>query len=208
MALADTVRMLYAQGLGELFVLHIKKDKPLLGQLYFEKGKLALRDQGMLAGMTVSQLQPCWESGLLGVVTGGGKGGEREWESMTFSGLENCDLPIDLGKTRHGALMAAQNQYGENLINFVGSIYRGYQLMMEHHFLPVVLLKELKTTSGEVGLAISDLRTVPMSINLIRNLNDMVMKCVEKRLTMEVGDEEVNQEEFEKMFASYLKDGG
>lgn len=202
MAVADILRMLYAQGLGELFVLHINNDKPLLGRLYFEKGKLALRDQGMLAGMSVSQMQPCWEGGLLGALTGS-KG--KEWESMTFHGLEQCDLPVDLGKTRHGALVAAQNQYGESLINFVGSVYRGYQLMMEHHFLPVVLLKETRTKAGEVGLGISDLRAVPMSINMIRNLNDMVRKSIEKRLTMEVNDREVNQEEFEQMFGDYLK---
>lgn len=202
MAVADILRRLYAQGLGELYVLHTNNDKPLLGRLYFEKGKLSLRDQGMLAGMTVNQLQPCWEGGLLGAITGS-EG--QDWESMTFHGLEKCDLPVDLGKTRHGALVAAQNQYGESLIDFVGSVYRGYQLMMEHHFLPVVLLKETKTKAGDVGLSVSDLRAVPMSINMIRNLNDMVRKSIEKRLTMEVDDKQVNQDEFEQMFGDYLK---
>lgn len=202
MAVADTIRMLYAQGLGELFVLHSKNDKPLMGQLYFEKGKLTLRDQGLLAGMTLSQLQPCWETGLIGMIASS-KG--KEWESMSFYGLEHCDLPQDLGKTRHGALVAAQNQYGESLIDFVGSVYRGYQLMMEHHFLPVVLLQELRTHDGEVGLAISDLRTVPMSISMIRKLNDIVFKSVEKQLTMEVDDKSMDSEDFEAMFGDYLK---
>jgi len=203
MAVADTIRTLYAQGLGELFVLHTKNDRPLMGQLYFEKGKLTLRDQGLLAGMALSQLKPCWETGLLGLICSS-KG--KDWESMTFHGLEHCDLPQDLGKTRHGALVAAQNQYGESLIDFVGSVYRGYQLMMEHHFLPVVLLQELSTHEGEIGLAISDLRTVPMSISMIRKLNDIVYKSVEKQLTMAVDDSAMDQDEFEKMFGSYLKD--
>lgn len=201
MAVADTIRMLYARGLGELYVLHTKKDKPIIGQLYFEKGKLTLRDQGLLEGMTLNQLKPCWDSGLLGMVCSA-KG--QEWESMTFYGLEHCDLPQDLSKTRHGALVAAQNQYGESLINFVGSIYRGYQLMMEHHFLPVVLLKEIKSREGHVGLAISDLRAVPMSIAMIRKLNDIVYKSVEKQLTMEVDDTVVDEKEFEQMFGDYL----
>lgn len=202
MAVADTIRVLYAQGLGELFVLHSKNDKPIMGQLYFEKGKLTLRDQGLVAGMTLNQVKPCWDNGLLGMLCSA-KG--QEWESMTFYGLEHCDLPQDLGKTRHGALVAAQNQYGESLINFVGSVYRGYQLMMEHHFLPVILMQELRSREGEVGLAVSDLRTVPMSISMIRKLNDIVFKSVEKQLTMEVDDKQVDQDEFERMFGDYLK---
>lgn len=201
MAVADTIRTLYARGLGELYVLHTKNDKPIIGQMYFEKGKLTLRDQGLLDGMTLNQLKPCWDAGLLGMVCST-KG--QEWDSLTFYGLEHCDLPQDLGKTRHGALVAAQNQYGESLINFVGSVYRGYQLMMEHHFLPVVLLKEIKSREGHAGLAISDLRTVPMSITMIRKLNDIVYKSVEKQLTMEVDDKMVDQNEFEKMFGEYL----
>lgn len=203
MALADTIRRLYAQGLGELLILHVKDGKPMLGYLYFEKGRLALRDQGLLGDMTPGQLQPCWESGLLGTVCGT-EG--QQWESMTFYGLEQCNLPLDLGKTRHGALVAAQNQYGESLLSFVGSVYRGYQLMLEHHFLPVILLKEVNNKRDETGLAVSDLRTVPMSISMIRNLNDIVWKSVEKRLTMAVDNTHIDQAEFEEMFGRYLKD--
>jgi len=203
MAVADTIRRLFAQGLGELYVLHYKHDKPLMGQLYFEKGKLTLRDQGLLTGMTLSQLKPCWETGLIGMISGS-KG--KEWNSMTFYGLEYCDLPQDLGKTRHGALVAAQNQYGESLIDFVGSVYRGYQLMMEHHFLPVVVMQEVRSREGEIGLGVSDLRTVPMSISLIRKLNGIAYKSVERQLTMEVDDEAIEASEFEQLFGTYLHD--
>lgn len=202
MALADTIRKLYTQGLGELLILHVKDGKSLLGYLYFEKGRLALRDQGLLTDMAPAQLQSCWTGGLLGAVCGTAG---QQWESMTFYGLEQCNLPVDLGKTRHGALVAAQNQYGESLLDFVGSIYRGYQLMLEHHFLPVILLKEVSNKQGEIGLAVSDMRTIPMSISMIRNLNDTVWQSVKKRLTMAVDDEQVDQAEFEEMFGSYLK---
>ncbi|MEX2517627.1 MAG: hypothetical protein WD572_12115 [Gammaproteobacteria bacterium] len=201
MAIKQLIPQFYAHGLGELLILHLQQDRVILGNLIFEKGKLTLRDQGLISDMTPSQVQPCWESGLLGMVSASDG---QEWESMTFFGLEHCNLPVDLGKTRHGALVAAENRYGESLINFVGSIYRGYQLMMEHHFLPVILLQELHTKAGEAGFAISDLRTVPMSVAMIRNLNEIIWKSVEKRLSMGVDDEQVDPDEFEKLFGDYI----
>lgn len=201
MALTDLITRLYNQGLGELLILHTKQHEVCLGHLAYEKDKLILKDEKLLADMKPSQLLPCWESGLLGMVCS--SEGET-WESMSFYGLEHCDLPVDLGKTRHGALVAAENQYGERLINFKGSVYRGYQLMLDHHFLPVVLMKVIRSKSGDTGLAVSDLRTVPMSISMIHMLNDIARSSVEKRLTLDVEDSQVSQDEFEKLFGDYL----
>jgi hypothetical protein len=47
---------------------------------------------------------------------------DKEWQNLTFYGLQNCELPEDLESSRHGFLIAAQNQYGEKLIDFSGSI--------------------------------------------------------------------------------------
>ena len=131
--------------------------------------------------------------------------GGHQWQSLTFLGLERCNLPIDLGKTRHGALGAAQNQYGESLINFEGSVYRSYRLMLDNHFLPVVLLTEVRSKEGARGLAVGDLRMVPMDLSIIRNLNDVVRKSVEKRLVLDVEDLEVKPEVFDELFGQYLK---
>lgn len=193
---------LFRQGLGELLVLHVTPQAVCLGNIVLEKGRVLLKDKGYVTGLKPAQLTPCWEGGILGMV--GGSAGQR-WESMTFYGLDKCSLPVDLGKTRHGALMAAQNQYGENLIDFVGSVYRGYQLMLDHHFLPVVLLSEVQSRDGQPGLAIGDLRMVPMDLSLIRQLNDVVRKSVEKRLVVDVEDMDMSPEAFDKLFENYVK---
>jgi len=193
---------LFKQGLGELLVLHVTSSTVCLGNILLEKGRVMLKDSGHLSGLKPTQLTPCWEGGILGMVAESGK---HQWQSMTFYGLEKCDLPVDLGKTRHGALSAAENQYGESLIEFVGSVYRGYQLMLDNHFLPVVLLTEARAKDGERGLPVGDLRMVPMDLSVIRRLNDEVRRSVEKRLVVDVEDLDVKAEVFDEMFAQYLK---
>ena len=193
---------LFKQGLGELLVLHVTDKSVCLGNVVMEKGRVLLKDKGYLTGLRPAQLAPCWEGGILGMVA---ESGGHEWQSLTFYGLERCDLPVDLGKTRHGALVAAQNQYGESLIDFVGSVYRSYRLMLDNHFLPVVLLSEVNSKEGAPGLAVGDLRMVPMDLSVIRNLNDVVRKSVEKRLVLDVEDLEVKAEVFDELFGQYLK---
>ena len=203
MALANLVLKLFKDGLSELALLHVTSNSVVLGNVVFEKGKLIIRDLGLLGGMKPAQLAPCYESGLLGMV---GPSLGFTWQSLTFFGLEECALPVDLGKTRHGALVAAQNQYGESLINFTGSVYRGYQLMLDNHFLPVVIMKEVQTKKGAKGLAVSDLRTVPMDLSVIRKINDYVRGSVEKRLILEVENIPMEEDEFSRLFANYLPD--
>jgi hypothetical protein len=205
MAPTSLILSLFRQGLGELLTLHVTGRAVVLGNVVLEKGRLMLKDKGYLTGFTPAQMEPCLDGGTLGIVTASAG---HPWESLTFSGLELCDLPVDLGKTRHGALVAAQNQYGESLISFIGSVYRGYQLMLDNHFLPVVLLTELKTKDGQSGLPISDLRMVPMDIAVIRNLNDLVRKSVEKRLVVDVEDVRMNADEFANLFSTYVAGGG
>ena len=111
-----------------------------------------------------------------------------------------------MSSTRHGALIAAENQYGDKLIDFVGSVYRGFQLLLDYHYLPVVLLKHVRTKAGEDGLAVSDLRMVPMEISIIQTVNDIVRKSVEKRLTFGVADLQLNPDEFTGLFGDYTTD--
>lgn len=201
MKLIDLIVPLFKQGLGEVLVLHVTGSSALLGFLVYEKGKLVIRDQKYLSGIKPSQLAPCWENGVLGMV---GDSREHEWQSLSFYGLERCELKVDLEKTRHGALAAAENQYGDNLLDFVGSIYRGYQLMLDNHFLPVVMLKAVRAKDGVQGLAVCDLRAAPMSLSVIRSVNADVRKAVEKHLVLEVEDAELTDEQFSKLFGNYL----
>ena len=204
MPFIDFIILMFKQGLGELFVLHRTENQVYLGNLVYEKGKLIVRDMGFLPDMKPTQLTPCWESGTLGLICSA-KG--YEWESLTFYGLKECDLSIDLSATCHGALIAAENQYGDKLIDFVGSVYRGYQLMLDNHFLPVVLLNEVRTKKGERGLMVTDLRSAPMEISVIREVNDAVRDSIKKYLFLNVEDIKVDPEYFKQLFKDYLPNG-
>jgi hypothetical protein len=193
---------LFKHGLGDLHILHAYQEKIYFGKMQFEKSRLVIKDNKLLTDFKVEQLKPCWESGYLGLVCFE-KG--YTWESLSFYGIEECDLPVDLSQTRHGALLAAENQYGDKLVDFVGSVYRGYQLMLDNHFLPVVLMKEAKTRNGTPGLIISDLMVCPMDIALLRGIFDEIHKSVERYLILTVDDVQMNQDDFEDMFGDYLK---
>lgn len=192
---------LFKYGLGEYLVLHIKDGKALLGKIVFEKNRMLLKDDGLLANFTPEQLKPCWEQGLIGMICAPHN---KAWESLSFYGLEKCDLPVDLESTRHGFLMAAQNQYGERLIDFVGSIYRGFNLMLENNFLPVILLQRVNANSGEIGLGVTDLRTAPMPIALIQEIHDIVRAQVDLRMSMDIEDTDLTVTDFESIFKNYL----
>ncbi len=200
-ALVNLLRFLFLQGLGEHLILHKGEHKIYLGKISYEKGKLVIRDQGYLSEIKSDSLLPCWDNGVLGTICST-KG--KQWDSLTFCGLDQCDLKADLSKTRHLALAAAENQYGDHLIDFVGSVYRGFQLMLDNHFLPVVLLTQLRTKFGENGLAVSDLRAAPMPLSVLKTVHDVVRESVEKRLTLDVDEMQVNPELFHKMFSDYL----
>ena len=197
----EFVALLHRKGLGELLTLHRTPGQIFLGKMIYEKDRLIVRDMGFLADIKPAQLDPVWDSGTIGMITNSSR---FEWASLTFFGLEKCALPVDLSSTRHGALTAAENQYGDRLINFVGSVHRGYHLMLENHFLPVVLLKSIKAKSGEPGLVVSDLRAAPLAISIIRQVNDVVRSAVEKYLSLDVEDVEVTSDQFAELFKGFL----
>ena len=205
MAFTNLIRKLIEQGLGDFLVLHTAKGHVYLGNIVFEKGNFVIKDQGLLAGMKMepSLFAPCWESGFLGCIY---YAENKEWDSLSFNGLEECKLPVDLSATRGNALALAENQYGDKLCDFVGSAYRGFQLMLDNHFLPVVLLKHVLTRTGESGLAVSDLRMVPMDISIISRLNNIVRNSVEKKLSYAVGDMEMNPDKFNELFGNYVSE--
>ena len=196
------IEELFRHGLGEHLVLHIQKGKSILGKIVYDKDRMLLKDHGLLADFKPELLKPCWSRGLLGMVC---SPHDKAWESLSFYGLDNCDLPVDLESTRYGTLLAARNRYGENLVDFVGSVYRGFNLMLDNHYLPVILLQQAHSDSGETGLAVTDLRTAPMPINLIQELHDIVREGVDMRLSLNVV-EEINLEagDFESIFKQYL----
>lgn len=201
MALKELIHDMFMRGLGQLLVLHITSENAILGHVSYEKGKLMIRDRGLLGKVKPAQLAPCWDHGILGCLYSTDK---FEWNSLTFCGLEQTDMPVNLSDTRQGAMFAAENQYGENLVNFTGSVYRGYQLMLDNHYLPVVTLKPINVKAGENGLAVGDLRAAPIDLSVIRKVNDIVRESIEKQLLLEVEDVHINPEKFDQMFGDFI----
>lgn len=198
----NLIDALFRYGLGEYLVLHIDAGRTILGRIFYEKGKLLLKDEGLLTEYKPEFVRQCWEKGLIGMIC---SPSNKEWESLTFYGLEKCDLPVDLESTRYGSLNAAQNQYGEKLIDFAGSVYRGFNLMLDNHFLPVILLQKVTAKSGERGLAVTDLRAAPMSIALIQQIHEVVRQQVDQRRSINVQDTDIDPDDFQNMFGKYLK---
>jgi len=193
---------LYEAGLGHHLVLHRTRERVFLGALKYEKGRLVIRDNGYMQNIKPATLDPCYDNGIIGMVCCSKK---HEWESITYYGLEKTEIKQELSSTRNGALVAAENQYGDKLINFTGSIYRGFQLLLENHFLPVILLEAIVSRQGELGLMVCDLRTIPMDLKKISTLNDEVSRTIEKYTTLDIGDVNMSTDDFEEMFGKYTR---
>lgn len=196
------IEYLVKQGLSEHLVLQIVNGKSCLGHIMYDKNRLFLKDTGILTDINPVYLKPCWENGVVGMITPSNK---REWESLTFLGVENCKVPVDLSSTRHGVMGMVKNQYGESLVTYEGSIYRGFKLLLDNHFLPVILLHQIKSKSGIDGLAVADLRIAPMPIKTVLQVNDIVAKAVENKLSIGVEEAVIDDQDFETMFSSYLE---
>jgi hypothetical protein len=201
MELTEVIHALYKQGLGEHLVLHLNKGNVILSNLTYKNGKIAFKYKNYLADFAPEQIKPCWDSGTMGVIS---NAIGQEWECLTFYGLEYCQLNPDLSTTRHGAMVAAENQYGDKLIDFVGSVYRGFQLMLDNHFIPAILLNPLKTKSGETGLIVTDLRAAPMAISTLQTIHDVVRSSVEDNLAVDIDDADLNTAEFENLFGGFM----
>ena len=203
MDLLEIINSLFKQGLGELFILHTMKGKIYLGKMLYDKGGLVIKDQDFLSLLESDQLLNCWENGIIGAVCYSEK---QEWKGLSFCGLDQCEIPKEdlLSKTAHGGLMAAENEYVEQIIYYFGSVYRGYQLLLSNHFLPVVLMTKIRTKKGGFGLAVSNLRAAPLSISIINDVHNVVMESVEKYLTLEVDDVQIESEQFSTLFGDYL----
>jgi hypothetical protein len=191
---------LCSYGIGKYYILHKSETHVYFGNINFEKGHLAVQDTGVLSDISPALFEPVWNEGLIGMVC---HSKSQDWDSLTFYGLEHCDTAPDLSSTRGNSLIAAENEYGDSLIDFEGSIYRGFDLLLENSFLPVILLTPMKSKHDEIGLMVSDMRTAPMNIKILLKLNDMVTQSIQMSKTMKVDDVDMSAEEFKKYFSTY-----
>ena len=63
MLATNLVSELFDAGLGESFILHVADGRPFLGQLVLEKGRLTLKDRGLLHDLTAEKLNSCFSEG-------------------------------------------------------------------------------------------------------------------------------------------------
>ena len=198
----EVIQKMFEQDLTELLVLHRTETKVYLGPLAYVEGKITVKDLGLLPNIKVSDLDPCFDNGFLGCVC---HSEGHEWDSLSFYGMELCDLPVSLSSTAHSTLASVGNEYGENLTDFLGSVYRGFKLMLDNQFIPVLILRNILTKTGESGMAVTDLRMMSMEISMIRNLNHVVRESVEKHLSSGVDDVEIQDDQFAELFGDFIK---
>ncbi len=200
--LKDLHRNLFDRGLGELLVMRNKDDALLLGNLVMDKDKLVFKDRGLLKDIPPARVAPCWDIGIVGAVCAL-RG--NEWDSLTFLGADHCTIPIDLSATRHDLLRGIANRSNESAIVFKGSVYRGFQLLLDANLLPLVVPLPIDTDEGVTGLAVTDFRFASVPIDIVSKVNDLVRSSVERHLTLTVEDHEIGEDEFEQLFSTYLK---
>ena len=193
---------LYSRGLGELLVMHHTDKEVLLGNIVMDKGKLTLKDLGVMKQISPSSVGVCWDLGIIGAVCN--LPGE-EWESMSYLGVDHCKFKVDLSSTRQGLLASGVGEYDESILDFKGSIYRGIKLALEAYLLPIVLLYPIKTDENVSGLAVADLKFASIPIDIIVKLNDLVRTSVDKKMGLELLDLDMDDDEFQKLFGGYLE---
>ncbi len=191
---------LFKRGLGELPMLRKKERAALLGNLVMDKGRLVFKDRGLLAGVSAADVAPCWDLGIIGAVA---DVSGKEWESLTFLGPDHCTIPVNLSSTRHNVLGRSIGAQGENLLAYTGSIYRGFKLMLDSNLLPLVLPLPIDTAEGVQGLAVTDFRFATVSLDVVRKANDLVRAAVDKHMTLSVEEVDIDDAEFDQMFAQY-----
>ena len=193
---------LYAAGLGELMVLHVAGDRPFLGQFVKDKGRLKLRDRGLLGKIELDEVATCFDMGICGAIS---LQPNREWESLTFTGPDWCELNIDLSATQVRLYRSAHGAFGERLSDFLGSVYRGYKLMLDSHIIPVLLMKPVAIDGGFHGLAVANLRVASVSMGVLGSVYDQLSAVTDQYLTLDVHDVSISESEFDELFARFKK---
>ncbi len=198
---SELLQRMFARGLGELLILHVHESSVVLGQLGLKKNRLMLSDSKYLTGVRPADVAACAESGLLGMISAST---QYEWASLTFHGLNQCRVKVDLSQTRGGRLATSRDLEGEDLTELVGSVYRGFRWLLDRHFLPVVTMQPMQAKDGEWGFAVVDLRMGAVDLAAVRNINDAVRQSTERHIEIDIIEEEVQSEKFDELFSGFL----
>lgn len=185
MSLMELIDSLFKQGLGELPIFYSRLRGVYLGNMVYIKGRIFFKDKGFLQDIEFPNEQPDWDKHILGMVC---YRKLLQWESLSFFGLDYCELnkPVD---TEHiEFLKSVTNTNGERLYDFVGSIYRACYLMLDNGLLPVVLLRSINSKGSGTGLIIADLRPLLANEEKYTEIQSVIRESIQKRATLELED--------------------
>lgn len=185
----DLVDVLFRQGLGELPVFYSRLNGAYLGNMVYERGRIYFKDKGMLGGMPEVAEVTDWDSHIVGTVC---YRKLLKWESLSFYGIDYCELQSGPDAGTVARLKGMQNQYGDRLFDFIGSIYRAYHLMLDNGLLPVVLLRPVRIKGNGTGLTIADLQSTGIVTRMGDEIEREIRHAIEKHLTLNV--EEITKE--------------
>ena len=179
-----TINSLINHGLGEYPVLCKQIDDVYLGNMIFEKGHIFFKDRGVLtAADDIPDSYP-WLEQILGMVCFREK---FKWQSLTFYGVDHCQLngiePIHRQK-----LAAITNQDTDRMSDFIGSVYRAFQTLLDHGFLPVGLLHPARTHNEEHGICICDLQSAGLTAATKATIKKLIHNAVDRQLTIRLED--------------------
>lgn len=179
------ISSLFLHGLGELPVFHARANGCYLGYMVYEKGALQFKDKGLLSHLENQIDPPDWNQYIVGMACFRKL---LQWESLTFHGVDYCQLVTDIEPELLETLKEARNEYGDRLYDFIGSVYRAYHLLLAYNFLPVVLLQPVRAKNDALGLMIADLRAISLPDEVLQGVDSMIRGAVEKRLTLDIND--------------------
>lgn len=184
MSLLTTINSLFSHGLGEYPVLCKKIDNIYLGNMIFEKDHLFFKDRGVLTESDAIPDNYPWPDQILGMVC---FRDTYRWQSLTFYGVDHCQLD-NIEPVHRGKLMEIKNQDQDRMSDFIGSVYRAYQILLEHGFLPVGLLHPVKTHNDEHGICICDLQSAGLSPDTKEAIKHLIHAAVDRQLTIKLED--------------------
>lgn len=180
---------LFRHGLGELPVFYKRVDGAYLGNMVYEKGHLFFKDRGVLGDLDPDQEDFSWEKVLLGMVCFKKL---LKWESLTFYGIDYC-IVGEIDPEFRNSFLGVKSESGERLTDFVGSIYRAYHMLLDHGFLPAVLLREITSRNGDTGLAIADLRSLTLPSDVMERTRSAIRTAVTRQTLLKLESLEVTQ---------------
>jgi hypothetical protein len=181
----DLIDVLFRQGLGELPVFYTRLRGFYLGNMVYEKGRIFFKDRGFLRRIDTPDEPPDWNRYLLGMVC---YRTLLEWESLSFFGLDYCQLQDGIEQAHGDNLKRITTSEGERLYDFVGSIYRACHLMLDNELLPVVLLRPIHSKGSDTGLAIADLRALGLGAKKQGEIAEMIRDAITRKTTLNVDE--------------------